>query len=78
MLANCPFPALARAQTELVCRMNHALVGDVPLTLDPHCRGVRLNRTGTAAAWCWHRQITAGGGRSVTAGGEDPVAVLTL
>jgi predicted ArsR family transcriptional regulator len=27
ILANCPFHALARSHTELVCRINHALIG---------------------------------------------------
>lgn len=42
VLANCPFHALARAQTELVCHMNHALVGGVAATLDPHRPRVAL------------------------------------
>src|SRR5215207_9422712 len=42
VLANCPFHALARAQTELVCHLNHALIGGVAETLDPHCPRVGL------------------------------------
>ena len=43
MLANCPFHALALAQTELVCQMNEALVGGVASTLAPHCPRVALD-----------------------------------
>jgi predicted ArsR family transcriptional regulator len=43
LLANCPFHALARAQTELVCHMNEALVGGVAGTLSPHCPRVALD-----------------------------------
>jgi predicted ArsR family transcriptional regulator len=35
-LANCPFHALARRQTELACGMNHALVCGVADALAPH------------------------------------------
>ena len=36
VMANCPFHALAQAQTDLVCRMNHALVGGVTEALGPY------------------------------------------
>jgi predicted ArsR family transcriptional regulator len=36
-LVNCPFHRLAQAHTELVCGMNHALVGGVTNALQPHC-----------------------------------------
>jgi predicted ArsR family transcriptional regulator len=36
VMANCPFHALARAQTELVCGMNHALIGGLTECLGPH------------------------------------------
>ena len=36
VLVNCPFHALAQTQTELVCGMNHALIGGVTATLQPH------------------------------------------
>jgi predicted ArsR family transcriptional regulator len=42
VLANCPFHALARTQTELVCGMNTALVGGLAATLTPHCPRVTL------------------------------------
>jgi predicted ArsR family transcriptional regulator len=42
VLANCPFHSLARTQTDLVCRMNQALVGGVAATLTPHCPQVAL------------------------------------
>lgn len=35
-LANCPFHALAREQTELACHMNHALITGVADALAPH------------------------------------------
>lgn len=35
-LANCPFHALAREQTELACNMNHALITGVADALAPH------------------------------------------
>ncbi|SON63500.1 hypothetical protein MSIMFI_05031 [Mycobacterium simulans] len=41
-LANCPFHALAQAQTELACNMNHALITGVADTLAPHGPDVRL------------------------------------
>ncbi len=42
LLANCPFHALARAQTELVCHLNHALVGGICAALGPHQPEVAL------------------------------------
>ena len=36
VMANCPFHALAQAQTQLVCQMNHALIGGVTDALGPH------------------------------------------
>jgi len=42
VLANCPFHALARAQTELVCHLNHALIDAVADTLHPHGPHARL------------------------------------
>src|ERR1700752_4004682 len=36
VMANCPFHALARAQTQLVCQMNYALIGGVTDALGPH------------------------------------------
>ncbi|GAB7145328.1 helix-turn-helix transcriptional regulator [Mycobacterium riyadhense] len=41
-LANCPFHALAQAQTELACNMNHALITGIADTLAPHGPDVRL------------------------------------
>ncbi|MGE2814785.1 helix-turn-helix transcriptional regulator [Mycobacterium heidelbergense] len=41
-LANCPFHALAREQTELACHMNHALITGVAAALAPHGPDVRL------------------------------------
>jgi predicted ArsR family transcriptional regulator len=43
VLANCPFHALARAQTELVCHLNEALVAGVASSLAPHCPRVALD-----------------------------------
>jgi predicted ArsR family transcriptional regulator len=43
VLANCPFHALAQAQTELVCQMNAALVSGVADTLQPHRPHVALD-----------------------------------
>jgi predicted ArsR family transcriptional regulator len=43
LLANCPFHALAQAQTELVCHMNEALVAGVADSLAPHCPRVALD-----------------------------------
>lgn len=36
VMANCPFHALARAQTQLVCQMNYALIGGLTEALGPH------------------------------------------
>jgi predicted ArsR family transcriptional regulator len=36
VMANCPFHALARTQTQLVCQMNHALIGGLTEALGPH------------------------------------------
>ena len=36
IMANCPFHALAQAQTVLVCQMNHALIGGLTDALGPH------------------------------------------
>jgi len=41
-LANCPFHALAREQTELACNMNHALITGVAAALAPHGPDARL------------------------------------
>lgn len=41
-LANCPFHALAQAQTELACTMNLALISGVSEALEPHCPQTRL------------------------------------
>ena len=35
-MANCPFHALAQAQTQLVCQMNYALIGGLTEALGPH------------------------------------------
>jgi predicted ArsR family transcriptional regulator len=43
LLANCPFHALAATQTELVCRMNHALVTGVADAVRPHRPRVGLD-----------------------------------
>ena len=43
VLANCPFHTLARAQTELVCHLNHAPIDGVADTLRPHCPRSRLD-----------------------------------
>jgi predicted ArsR family transcriptional regulator len=43
VLSNCPFHALAKVQTELVCHMNEALVAGVAATLGPHCPQVTLD-----------------------------------
>jgi predicted ArsR family transcriptional regulator len=42
-LANCPFHALAREQTELACHMNRALITGVAEALTPHGPDVRLD-----------------------------------
>jgi predicted ArsR family transcriptional regulator len=36
VMANCPFHALAQAQTQLVCQMNHALIGGLTDVLGPN------------------------------------------
>ncbi len=36
IMANCPFHALARAQTQLVCQMNHALISGLTEALGPN------------------------------------------
>lgn len=36
LMANCPFHALAQAQTQLVCQMNYALIGGLTEALGPH------------------------------------------
>lgn len=36
VLANCPFHALARAQTDLVCHLNHALLSGLSDAMEPH------------------------------------------
>jgi predicted ArsR family transcriptional regulator len=41
-LANCPFHALAREQTQLACNMNHALITGVADALAPHSPDARL------------------------------------
>jgi predicted ArsR family transcriptional regulator len=43
VMANCPFHALARAQTELVCQMNHALISGLAGALGPHGPIVELD-----------------------------------
>jgi predicted ArsR family transcriptional regulator len=43
VLANCPFHALARAQTELVCHLNQALIGGLSDALEPHRPAVELD-----------------------------------
>ena len=43
VLANCPFHQLAQTQTELVCQMNHALLGGLTEALQPHCPAAELD-----------------------------------
>jgi predicted ArsR family transcriptional regulator len=43
IMANCPFHALAQAQTRLVCQMNHALIGGLTEALGPHRPGAELD-----------------------------------
>jgi len=43
VLSNCPFHSLAKAQTELVCHMNEALVAGIAGTMGPHCPHVILD-----------------------------------
>jgi predicted ArsR family transcriptional regulator len=52
-LANCPFDALARDHTELVCGMNLVLVGAVADQVGDGALAARLGRPTTAAASCW-------------------------
>jgi predicted ArsR family transcriptional regulator len=42
VMVNCPFHALAQAQTQLVCDMNHALIDGMATTLEPHCPAADL------------------------------------
>jgi predicted ArsR family transcriptional regulator len=42
-LINCPFHALAKAHTQLVCGMNHALIGGMTATLRPHSPTAELD-----------------------------------
>jgi predicted ArsR family transcriptional regulator len=42
VMVNCPFHALAQTQTQLVCDMNHALIGGMATTLEPHCPAADL------------------------------------
>jgi predicted ArsR family transcriptional regulator len=42
VLINCPFHRLAQAHTQLVCGMNHALIGGLTATLGPHCPTAEL------------------------------------
>jgi predicted ArsR family transcriptional regulator len=42
IMANCPFHALARAHTELVCQMNYALIAALTDTIDPGELAARL------------------------------------
>jgi predicted ArsR family transcriptional regulator len=43
VMANCPFHALARAQTQLVCQMNHALIGGLTEALGPNSPAAELD-----------------------------------
>ncbi len=43
VMANCPFHALARAQTQLVCQMNHALIDGLTEALGPHRPAAELD-----------------------------------
>lgn len=42
LLVNCPFHRLAQAHPQLVCGMNHALVGGLAGALEPHCPNANL------------------------------------
>ena len=42
VMVNCPFHALAQAQTQLVCDMNQALIGGMATTLEPNCPAADL------------------------------------
>ena len=52
IMANCPFHALAQAQTQLVCQMNHALIGGLTDALALH----HLVRSPT---WTRHPTVAA-------------------
>lgn len=41
-LTNCPFHAMAKAQTQLACQMNQALITGLADALGPHCPQARL------------------------------------
>lgn len=43
LLVNCPFHALSRAHTELICGANHALISGMATTLQPHCPAADLD-----------------------------------
>jgi predicted ArsR family transcriptional regulator len=43
LMANCPFHALARSHTELVCGMNHSLISGVVRSVAPDLLDVRLD-----------------------------------
>lgn len=43
VMANCPFHALARSHTELVCGMNHSLIGGFVQSLAPDLLDARLD-----------------------------------
>jgi hypothetical protein len=52
-LTNCPFDALAREQTELVCGMNVALLGAVADRVGDGMLAARLEPADDVAASCW-------------------------
>jgi predicted ArsR family transcriptional regulator len=43
ILANCPFHALARAHTELVCQLNHTLIAALAQAIAPDLLDIRLD-----------------------------------
>lgn len=43
VMANCPFHALVQTHTELVCRMNHALISGLIDAIGPHQLEARLD-----------------------------------
>jgi predicted ArsR family transcriptional regulator len=43
LLSNCPFHSLARSHTELVCRMNHAMLGSLAGVIAPDLLEVHLD-----------------------------------
>lgn len=43
VMANCPFHALARSHTELVCHMNHSLIGTFVQSVAPDLLTARLD-----------------------------------